>query len=580
MLFSCASTYNVDKLLIEKALPLNRTTILTAPENKIIEIKNYNNASFFPQIPIQDNYSGEVLVAGLGESIFLSLLISNDNMNNLDYSLSIDDDRIIQFKAFRVLPVSNWYLEGNLNRSEMEYVPDALFALPEVTSRKFNFNIKPKECIQLFVELSSYSSFTGNISLKLVELNTKLTNIVQYPVKFLDYDLKSLETFPSIIFNYVNLSSNEAPVKSWLQTGLTDLQINYIPTMYFDNYGNPTSNIELGTSSSTGFRNTAYPWIEKGGRVTLFWDSRYDKVAPIRGGGYLKPFTAPWKRAYKHLLNKLYKELQIKFPKIQDDQLRIYLADELSSFNRSDKSYTTDELIDFSKFLEFEFPQFKTMVTYGYLSDASSVNMLEGIDIKIPHVNLPFKKNFESKIINPQSVYLSLKNKKIEKWFYSVERGKTSDLYRFRFFPMLSVVMGYESYSWYAFADHSGSTWLAADGNRLDYSLYYHAEPKNKVYNYWKSRIGTSDYMTSSLRMKAIERGLVNARLLKTIIRNKENLDLDGLIHLQGIIEILKKYNLESVNPLNLSQEDENKCKEIEISLRFLYAQIQQQISK
>lgn len=139
---------------------------------------------------------------------------------------------------------------------------------------------------------------------------------------------------------------------------------------------------------------------------------------------------------------------------------------------------------------------------------------------------------------------------------------------------MIAVAHGYKGYSWYAFTDHAGSTWYATDLNRLDYSMYYNSEPNNPIYSYWSSRMGTNEYLTSSLRLKSIEKGLLNASILENILSKKDSLSKNQRYRLDEILQILLEYNVTYTEKPSFSEAYHNKCKEIEISLRLLQSEL------
>ncbi|WP_299764740.1 hypothetical protein [uncultured Dokdonia sp.] len=570
-LFNACASQKVFDSQIDKSKPLKKKVTKTYPISRDLEILKYNKGEYTAPINSIKEDVSHVETVLLGERLVLSITIKAEPNKNGVYKIQLNDNRFSYFKVFRIIPISNWYVEGNAYKKELEYIPDALYALPQKSSNSFVFNKEPNEAVQLFIELEAAEPLDDMVAFSIYDILDKSSKDILFPVRVLKTKKDALNTLPSVIFNYVNLSSNDMPVETWIQTGLSDLQVNYVPTIYFDKQGNALTSIDLTTASSTGFRNTAYPWIKKGGNILLFWDNRYDKIAPLKTGGYIKPFTIPWKKAYKHLVLKTFEDLKNKFPSTNPDQISIYLADELAGFERSDKKYTLAQLQDLAVFIENELPDFKTLITYGYLSDSKSVKMLSGIDIHMPHIQLPELKKYKAFEVEPQSVYKSLKNKSGEKWMYSVETGKSSPLYKFRYYPMIAVAYQYEGYSWYAFADHAGSTWDATDGNRLDYSLYYHAEPKNSIYSYWNKRIGTSDYLTSSLRLKAIERGLISARILKTLISQELLLSKKQLIELKNIIENLREYDITSPQKPLFTKYHNDSYGDIERRLRILY---------
>ncbi|MEP1854632.1 hypothetical protein, partial [Nonlabens ulvanivorans] len=506
-----------------------------------------------------------------GEKIYYSVLLEAASNSNERLTVSLENTSFSNFKCYRVLPVSDWYSEANKHKVSLEFIPDALFALKRLTDNRFSFDIEQGEKVQLFMEMEGISAGKHNVDIKLSSLKNNGVYNLSFPVEVVKDNSSDFKT-NSIIFNNINLQSGKYVVDTWKEVGFTHLQVNYIPTVYFNSNGDPQSSIISNSSNSTGFRNTAYPWLKDGGSILLFWESNYDKVALLKDGGYLKPFTAPWYKAYKFILEEQFRLLKELYPHVSKDNIIVYVADELKSVDIENKKFTVNQLRDFSVFLEDELSEFKTLVTYGYQSDVASVDLLTGIDIKVPHVNLPVSNILLNKTIKPTDIYkeLNIENK----WMYSVERGRFSSLESFRFNPMIAVAHGYKGYSWYAFTDHAGSTWYATDLNRLDYSMFYHSEPNNPIYSYWSSRMGTNEYLTSSLRLKSIEKGLLNASILENILSKKDSLSKNQRYRLDEILQILLEYNVTYTEKPSFSEAYHNKCKEIEISLRLLQSEL------
>lgn len=567
----CSSQKEIS-INISKQAPLQKRTIITVPENRETELKAYNKAQFHPTIVNTsfDNKLSQVSV--VGEKIFLSINFDNNQNTNRNFTISLKNSNFKNFKSYRIIPLSNWYTEANKNRDTLEYIPDALFLLKKKSLNSYTFDLLSNEKAQLFLEIEGLDVGNQDVNILIKSKDDSKGQELLFPVIILENKTQS-NRFNSIVFNNTNQQSGVKLVETWKDTGFTHLQVNYVPTVYFTTNGDPIGSVVPNTSNSTGFRNTAYPWVKKGGSILLFWESRYDIIAPLENGDYIKPFTRSWYKAYKFLIEEQYRLMQLYDSSIKKDQVVIYVVDEFKSANMKDKIFTVDQLAEFSKFLEKELPEFKTLVTYGYRSDERSVTLLTGIDIQVPHINLPRNAKLDEKKIKPTTVYKSL-NKDKSKWMYSVEKGKLSSLERFRYLPMISVSNGYEGFSWYAFVDHTGSTWNAVDGNTLDYSLFYHRESSNLIYKYWSTRLGTTEYLSPSLRLKAIERGLMNAKILQSLIDKKEYLPLDKQDQLTLILKILSKFDIQGFNNIQFDQVMKEKCLDIEVDLRRLQSEL------
>lgn len=570
LLFSCSSKI-IHYPSINKVDAFERSSTFSIPSDRNKELLEYNAALFQPVIVNVPSLDELPVVAMLGEKIFLSIDLENKHSLKKDFTISLENSNFSNFKCFRILPLSNWYTEGNKSSDTLEYIPDALFSLNKTAVSSYSFDILGLEKVQLFLEMEGSEIGKDKIIIKLKSNGDSKGKEMEFPVNVIE-DKNQKPKFNSIIFNQNNQQSGSDLVNTWADVGFTHLQVNYIPTIYFKEDGSPTGSVVNKTSNSTGFRNTAYPWVKKGGSILLFWESRYDKVAPLGNGEYLKPFTRHWYKAYKFLIEEQYRLLKLYEPTLTKDQIVIYLADEFRAVDVSGKTFKVNQLSEFSKFLERELSEFKTLVTYGYKSNEKSVELLSGIDIQVPHINLPQQAQLGDKLINPTKVYKAINNE--SKWMYSVEQGKHSSLERFRFLPMISVLHKYEGFSWYAFIDHSGSTWSAADGNRLDYSFFYHNDPSNAIYKYWNSRLKTDEYLSSSLRLKAIEKGLTNARILKFLINNKGCLSKEQQDKLNSILKILSEFDILGINKIQFSEEVILKCRRIEISLRLLQSEL------
>jgi len=219
-------------------------------------------------------------------------------------------------------------------------------------------------------------------------------------------------------------------------------------------------------------------------------------------------------------------------------------------------------------------PEFKTLLTYGHYTDQAMVDSFDGIDIHVPHIRMP-KERIKNRIkVDPRTVYKSLKLKQSEKWMYSIESGKKADLFKFYLLPAIAASQGYKGFSWYSFADHAGSTWDATDGKRLDYSLYYHKEVKNDIYNYWSDRLETKDYLTSSLRLKALEKGLMDAKLICWLQQNITSFALNDQNEIEALLGVYQNINIETDSEQKLTESHLEKASSSSRNLRLLYARL------
>ncbi len=564
VLLNACSTISVKSIEVNRVSTYSKNPIKITENIDVLKTA-YNDGNYVANSIKDLLIEQDTLIVLNNEKAQFSYYLENITDKEIEVSINSSATAIV---VYRLLPVSDWYSEGN-NRPYMEFYPDALFRINPLLLEN-GLKLNPKERIQLFIETELKGTGVQDVDVQFKTNQDQLIN-TRITVNKLKVATPS-SSFNSIIFNQINLQSGSGVLDTWQETGFTHLQVNYIPTVIFDKYGNPTTNeINHKTSNSTGFRNTAYPWIRKGGTVLLFWEPRYQKLALTASGNYLKPFTTEWLNAFKNLIHIIRQDLIKKYSSTTHDQIVLYLADEVTRLRKKDELNGYKKL---STFIEREIPNLKILLTFGYYSDKSIVDSFEGIDIYVPHILMPDKREIKGVYISPQSVFQSAKIFNNEKWMYSIEAGKKAPLYKFRALPVIAAAQGYKGYSWYSFADHAGSTWYAADGKRLDYSLYYHREPKNPIYNYWSDRLVTQDYLTRTLRLKAIKKGLVDAKIVRWLIESKHHFKKEDVSIINNLLKKLQNIDIESRSESSLNESSVYNMPVSSEKLRLLYSRL------
>lgn len=560
---SCGNK-NIQNIKINRVDDFSKNVIEIDDAQGLIQ-RNYNAGNYLPNVVEHFKKLQDTLVILREEQISFSYDIINNSESKVVITLDVSSPKST---TYRVLPISDWYSEGNPNKKFMEFYPDALFRINN-DLLQHGLAIEPKEHARIRIGINDLA--IGSQKVELTFTLNKQIHKEYVNINVLDV-LSPTNEFNNIVFNQINQQSNNELVSIWKETGFTHLQVNYIPTVTFDKKGNPLQKkIDHSTSNSAGFRNTAYPWIREGGTILLFWEPRYDKLAPLESGSYLKPFSPEWLNAFRNLIHIIHQDLTQNYPNSSNDQLILYLADEVSRFRETEEK---NGYIQLSKFLEREIPNLKTLLTYGHYTDKSVVDSFEGIDYHVPHIRMPSVRSRNGINVLPQTVFKSNKLEKSKKWMYSIERGKRAPLYKFYALPAITAAQGYTGFSWYSFADHSGSTWDATDGNRLDYSLYYYKELKNPIYRYWSKRLKTEDLVVNSLRLEAIKKGISDAKIIRWLMESKSRFIGNDRLIVDGLLLDLQNIDIE-LNSDNLLNKSINYYTPVSSrNLRLLYARL------
>ncbi len=501
----------------------------------------------------------------LGESRTVVFDISNEeNKENTTYTIETNLPRNWNQQIYRQALLNEWY-STNKNVDNVKFIGDPLLKI-NPSDDKIKINLRPNETARLVLDFTVHDSIVNEIEIKVKSKKTKKTKKIRLTV----LNINKPETeFSSIIFNSHNIQSNGEFIDICNDAGFTHLQANYIPTVYFDKKGNPIGDINLATTNSTGYRNTVFPWVKNGGKILIFWQPRYQTLAPTKDGNYLTPFTDSWLNAFSNLLKIVSTDLKTRFKSFDSNDMVVYIADE---FSTTAKKNNRADYIKLLNHLKKKNPNTKTFLTYGFYSNKTDVNLLgKAADISCPHFLMPKKVVRNKKKYNPSSLkdaMKSLRLKKSQNWTYHVAKGKSSDIREFLYLPSIAVIKDYSSFSWWGFLSHSGSTWTADDLNQIDYSFVYLKEEKNAIYNQWKTN-DNSRFITS-MRIKAIRLGILNAKILQTLIENKNKLSQKNQTKLNKLIKVLAEESYTYNNSLLEFNLTLNEFNNIVTDLRLL----------
>ena len=142
------------------------------------------------------------------------------------------------------------------------------------------------------------------------------------------------QAFNSVIYGNDYLKTTPALINEWQKTGFTHLLVAPLPYAEFDKNGNIQGTFQDAKGETTLFHSMADPWVKQNGKIAIFWQARYDKMAPVKGGSsFLQPYSAPWMKAYTDRLSLIYSYFKKINPSFDSTDLIIYVADELSSLS-------------------------------------------------------------------------------------------------------------------------------------------------------------------------------------------------------------------------------------------------------
>lgn len=509
----------------------------------------------------------------VGESKLIAFEVKNNSQQPLRaINISIKGGSALNVVAYQQGLVNEWYGSTNMKNSSLTFYGDPLLKLGAQNATYSIQNLRAQEAVRIVLEVTGNKSSSGtlNVQVKAGNVNKDL----QYNYKVLNKKIPAIE-FASIAYNMLNLSAGAGLNNVLKETGFTHLQVNPIPVMSFSKNGEPISNgIDQTKPNSKSFRDIANNWVKSGGKLALYWQPRYQHLAPLANGGYIPPFTSAWNTAYVNLLREVINYLKKGASQFDESQLLIYLADEISEADFNKKGYSLKMLLETNNVIKRAFPNIKTMVTFGFYSGDSEVNtLLGGVDITTMHSKMPSKANAAGRSYNPYATKVNYAAKiarlpRSTSWNYNVEGGVISDIRDFWFLPAVSASAGSTGFSWWAFASHRGSTWTVNQSNGLNYSMYYGNEPKNEVFKLWTKGLPTQDLFIPSLRLKAAEAGLLNAKLILAI-KNKQ-LNASDRQYFTSLTNRLKK--IDGASKENMSFPTIKEIEEIGNSLREIYS--------
>lgn len=468
-------------------------------------------------IPFKNNHSEIVYDSCIvGETVFLGLELTNEGRKKRSFSIDARLDRGEEVVLYSSAVVQEWYSAKNKNIETYNLYEDLLYPINSKCNST-SINVPPGESVKIYAEFKSNHSGKRRLCLNLQWKTIKK----KWHYSFDALDIERPKQLNSILFNANNTQSGRQFVKLGREHGMTHLQVNYFPKVYFDLKGNPVGGIDSKHPYSKGFRDTAYPWIKSGGKIILLWEPRHGKLLETSNGTFLKPFTTEWVNGYIALLNLTHKEILRVYPK-NKFKLTLYLSDEFSKggkFNRNLISY-----VELAKSIKQNLPFIDLHVSYGFKTSREEASKLEQV---VDHISLH---HTSPKTTSQQKIHSVVKQKTIadrtisrkSHWVYQIGRGKLSSPKVHIEYPLQAVANGASGFSWYAFVNSSGSAYLPADGTSLDYSLIYLKDKTNPLYKEISKNCEIG--LLSSLRLKALREGLFLGSLLQDIIENKNKL--------------------------------------------------------
>lgn len=573
LLISCSSSA---KLSLQPKYAVATQIVKVSIQDKLELLDSFNAGTYSPllesKIDSTSNKSrlsksGQPILSLIGERQMQIFDVQNVTNSDLEYTIDLTSELVSDQILYKQVLLNDWY-SSNPNAPDVIFIGDALLKLP-IKNGKAKVIIKSKETVRLVYDFLCNEEVNSNISIIVTQGLSKSKATFELNVLPVQ---KPNRDFSSIIFNGINLRSNSDFNTITADAQLTHFQANYIPTVIFDTQGNPLTDIDHTTANSLGYRETVYPWIKRKGKIIFLWQARYKTLAPIGNGKYLEPYSSAWTNAFSNLLKLVVKDLKSNFPNLDVNDILLYTADEVSTTIKNDNINRLKSLICQ---LKNRNPEIRQIVTYGFFSSSQSVNELsECLDISCPHFVMPKSISKDGIDYYPRKVVetvSSLERGQNSKWAYQVTRGKTTDIREFLVLPVAAATRDFTGFSWYAFASHRGSTWIANDKNGLDYSMVYLKEKSNPIYNRVKGD-DSSIYITS-MRLKAARQGIYNSKLVLDIQDNISKLDpYHKDLFLKTIKKVSKGYHFVK-SPINFSISLEE-LGEIDNSLRLVYSSL------
>lgn len=435
-------------------------------------------------------------------------------------------------KIYRQTLLNDWY-SANPRKEDIVFFGDAI--MPITGNR---LKLKANETVRLVLDLVAGDAGSHEVGIS-VNLGGS-SRVHTSRMEVMPVGAPSFE-FPSILFNSGNYQSGKSFVAMGKRAGMTHLQVNYIPEVIFDKEGAVVSGINSAAAGSTGFRNTALPWMKSGGSICLFWQPRYEKLAPLEDGTFLIPFTSEWERAFTSLLRLVLEDIERRCPECSKDGVVLYLADEFSAATK--KNNNQSDYLSLIMNIKREVPEIPVLVTFGFYTSPEEVRSFSRVvDVNALHFSLPEKIERKNRSFEPIELLtdrFSKSTKNATNWAYQIGKGKTSDIREFFIYPMQAALRGEQGFSWWAFADHQGSCWIANDGHLPDYSLVYTADAGNPVFEMWQTDV--PDQYIPSMRLFATRSGLDDARILSRLLSQEQALTPSLQLEFQRIKKILSR---------------------------------------
>lgn len=489
------------------------------------------------------------------EAASVSIELSNASNGAVAYVLNTNLPQNWQVVIRKQALLNDYYSANRANNPDINFFGDALPKLARANNA-WTCTLKPNEVARLFIEFvpQKVSSSIDALEVNITDSSGKNKRFKKIPFTVVGKKLPP-STFNSVVFNSGSYEM-ASYAGEWEKTGFTH-QISYTyPTAQFDEKGNIVGSLNTGSAEGKQFRYVTDYWMKRGHSVLFYWAPRFAKLAPLANGkGYLEPYSAAWINAYVNLVKASFENIKARIPNVTSNKVLLYIHDEISSGQYADKaSAKVLQVQSLLKAVKDKLPEFKTFMTYSmysYPADLSAVTAYT--DVQVPLIIVPEKlqknapqsyspvKTFQKSLFSTNAsqtnkgrikllksnaaVSVSTKRSvagQTEQWSYLVTQGKTSNILDFRALPIYAALLGREGLSWWAFIDTKGSSWLAADGKGMDYSLIYLKEPNNPLYNYYCN--DKTERFIPSLRLYAARAGIQDAKILRYIIENKTKL--------------------------------------------------------
>lgn len=489
------------------------------------------------------------LKAVVNDLQFFSLDIADNSKGNSQYVVSTNIPASWSLEVRRQALLSDWYSSYH-GVAGITYWGDAMPQLKQEGNNwtipvkkgetvRLNFGFKVLNALNMPVQVVIQNRATGERILKNIPLTV-------YNKKMPAVD------FSSIVFNSDNTVSYPLLINTCTRYGFTHMQVNYIPEYLYDANGNIVGTLNLNSTQTLGFMQTAIPWVQQGLPVLFFWQPHF-----ATKNGFIQSGEA-WQRAYVNTVQQAVNMLKQQYPSFRNDQVILYVYDEIgSSSYATAPSQPVKDARSCLAYLKKNLPQFKRLVTFGYNSFPADIDMIKPeTDILVPHFIMPEKleATYAPASYSPAANFkqqFTSKTTRQAYWAYMVEPGKSADIRDFRMLPMLAALNGYSGFSWYAFCNSSGWSWVGHDGDMMDYGLYYRQEVGVPLYDYWTKGINQSEAVIPSIRSMAAGAGIQDAKILRYLTENKARLSAQAAATLKSITSLLQ-----SVNDTRLNQPD------------------------